>query len=433
MYVRRDRSTLAFSHRRRRSSRWRVATLLVLLAVAGVTATQINVIQPTLLAALGVGPTATPRAYVRANAGYEAYLAGDLETAIAEFRRAVQQEPDNVDFLYELARLLVFTNREREALGQNRIGEAIEHAQRAIDSNPNDPRGHAIMCKALNFDGRPEAAIPYCLAAIEADPEFAESYAFLAEASADIKRWAQAQEYGKRAVEMNPYSVDARRAYAYSLWVVGVFQGAIEQLEYAVALHPNLTYLQLELALLYRVEDDIPSAIAIYDRIRTLRPNYARAYAELCTTYFYVREDAYAQDYCEQALQLDPNYQRAHQQIGMVYYTRRNYESAIDAFEMCACLAEGGNCDRNPDTPDVPGTGSYPVECWYLRGLAYYYLAQCNYAVPILTQALNLTDQDAIKDIIYEGLRLCRDSGSVFEWPGPTPTPLPEATPVGLP
>lgn len=435
MYVDRDRSALAFGRRRRQSSRWRVLFWLFLLGMMGVVAWQFESIQPPLLAALGVGPTATPPAHVRANAGYEAYMAGDLETAIVEFRRAVQQDPTNVNYLFELARLLVLTKDEREALGQNRIGEAIQYAQQAIDADRDDPRGYAIMCKALDWDNRAEEAIPYCLEAIDIDETFAESYGYLAEASADVKRWAQAQEYGRRAIEINPNSVDARRDYAYSLWVVGLYQEAIEQLEYAVALHPALLYLQFELAALYRTSaiNNAPAAIAIYDHIRTQDPNNVRAYMELCTTYFAEREDTYAQDYCEQAMELDPNYQPAYRQGGQVYYTRRNYESAIEAFEKCACLAEGGDCDRNPQTPPVPGTGQYPVQCWYLRGLAYYYLAQCEVAVPILIQSLNLTAEDSIKAIAYEGLRLCQESGSVFEWPGPTPTPLPEATPIGLP
>lgn len=433
MYVRRDRSALAFGRRRRQSSRWRIALLLFLLGVVGVVIWQFDQIQPPLLAAMGIGPTPTPPAYVRANAGYEAYMAGDLETAIAEFRRAAQQEPDNVDYLFELARLLVFTKDERAALGQDRIGQAISYAQQAIEAAPADPRGHAIMCKALDWDSRPEEAIPYCLEAIDRDPEFAESYGYLAEASADVKRWAQAQEYGRRAIDINPSSVDARRDYAYSLWVVGLYQEAIQQLDIAVRLHPNLTYLQFELAALYRATDNAPAAIAIYDRIRSQNPNNVRAYMELCTTYFAEREDTYAQDYCEQAMELDPNYQPAYRQGGQVYYTRRNYESAIEAFETCACLAEGGDCDKNPQTPDVPGNGIRPVQCWYLRGLAYYYLARCEFAVPILVQSLNLTAEDSIKEIAYEGLRLCQESGSVFEWPGPTPTPLPESTPIGLP
>ncbi len=433
MYVDRDRSALTFGRRRRQSSRWRILLWLFLLGVVGVVAWQFDRVKPPLLAALGVGPTATPPAYVRANAGYEAYMAGDLETAIAEFRQAVNQEPNNVDYLFELARLLVLTNFEQEALGQNRVGEATQFAQQAIDADPNDPRGYAIMCKALEWDNRPEEAIPFCLEAIDRDPNFAESYGYLAEASADVKRWAQAQEYGARAVKINPNSVDARRDYAYSLRYVGNFQEAIQQLEYAVALHPNLTFLQFELAALYRLVENPAGAIAIYDRIRSQDPNNVRAYMELCTTYFAEREDTYAQDYCEQAMELDPNYQPAYRQGGQVYYTRRNYESAIEAFEKCACLAEGGDCDRNPQTPDVPGTGIRPVQCWYLRGLAYYYLAQCNFAVPILIRSLDLTAEDSIKAIAYEGLRLCQESGSVFDWPEPTPTPLPEATPIGLP
>ncbi|MBN1286616.1 MAG: hypothetical protein JXB47_14555 [Anaerolineae bacterium] len=432
MHVRRNRSSISYSRRRHKTPRWRLALWFALLGIAAVVWWQFDRIQPPVLHALGVGPTPTAPAVYHANAGYDAYMAGDLETAIVEFKKAVEQEPANVDYLFELARVLLFSKFNREAVGQNRVEQAIAYAEQAIEADPADPRGHAILCKALDWNDQSEAAIPHCLEAIDLDPLFAESYGYLAEASADVKRWAQAQDYGRKAVEINPNSVDARRDYAWSLLVVGAFEESIVQLEHAVALHPNLLYLQFELAARYRAVDQPERAIQVYDRIRSQDPNNVRAYVELCTTYWNVREDVYAQDFCEQALDLDPNYQAAYRQAGQVYYTRRNYESAIEAFEVCACLARGGDCDRNPDTPDASGTGDFPVECWYLRGLAYYYLAQCDVAVKVLTDSLYLTDQQMIKDIALEGLRLCSESGEVFDWPEPTPTPLPEATPIGL-
>lgn len=432
MYVRRDRSSLSYSRRRHKTPRWRFGLWFFFLIIAAVVWWQFDRIQPPVLHALGIGPTPTAPAVYHANAGYQAYLAGDLEAAIVEFKKAVAQEPDNVDYLYELARVLLFSKFNQEAVGQRRVEQAIAYAEQAIEADPDDPRGHAILCKARDWNDQAETAIPHCLEAIDLDPLFAESYGYLAEASADVKRWAQAQDYGRKAIEINPNSVDARRDYAWSLRVVGAFDEAIIQMEHAVALHPNLLYLQFELASLYNSVDKPEAAIAVYDRIRSQEPDNVRAYVSLCSTYWHIREDVYAQDFCEQAIDIDVNYQPAYVHAGQVYYTRRNYESAIEAFETCACLAIGGDCDRNPETPDAPGTGVYPVECWYLRGLAYYYLAKCDVAVEVLVDSLYLTDQQLIKDIALRGLELCRDSGEVFEWPEPTPTPLPEATPIGM-
>ncbi len=432
MYVRRDRSSLTFGGGRRGTPRWRYLLWVLLFGLVGLAVWQFDRIQPPVLHALGVGPTPTAPAYFHANAGYEAYLAGDLETAIVEFRAAAAQEPGSVDYLFELARILVLSSTNREAVGQGRVDEAVQVAEQAVEADPGDPRGYAILCKSLDWNNRPEEAVPRCLEAIELDPLFAESYGYLAEASADLKRWAQSQEYGRKAVELDPDSVDARRDYAYSLWVVGLYEEAIVQLESAVALHPNLLYLQFELAALYRAIDQPEAAIAVYDRIRSQDPDNLRVYVELCTTYWGIREDIYAQDYCEQAMELDPSYQPAYRQGGQVYYTRRNYESAIEAFETCACLAHGGNCDGEPETPDTPGTGVFPVQCWYLRGLAYYYLARCDVAVPILIESLYYTSEDVIKQNAYRGLELCRESGEEFVWPDPTPTPMPEATPIGM-
>ena len=99
-----------------------------------------------------------------------------------------------------------------------------------------------------------------------------------------------------------------------------------------------------------------------------------------------------AQGYCEDALDIDPEYADAWTEVGRARYTRRNYEGSIEAFDKCIEY------------------GSSSIECWYLRGLAHYYLGNCDRAWNILNEALPLAQQLAepgpIVANIREGLRL---------------------------
>ena len=96
--------------------------------------------------------------------------------------------------------------------------------------------------------------------------------------------------------------------------------------------------------------------------------------------------------------------------------TGRNYESALESLRTCVAL------------------GSTAVECYYIRGLAEYFLGDCDTAWQVLQEALALTDQAHIINIINEGLGGIRANCPGFEdarLPTPIPpTPIPP-TPIG--
>jgi superkiller protein 3 len=297
---------------------------------------------------------------------------------------------------------------------------AIELADRAIQIAPGDPRGYALKTKALVWADQPADAIPVGVAGLEVDSNYAPLYAALARAYTNIGRYQQGLSYGERAVELDPMDADAHRSYAYALIWVGRREDAIAQLEDAIAINPNLTAPYFELAINYLALDQDELAIATYERILSLQPRNARAYLRLCETYFKVGQNSQAQGYCEDALDIDPTYAAAYRQLGMVMYNRRNYEGAIENFDKCV------------------ENGSTEIQCWYLRGLAHYYLGQCDEAWTILQESLPMAEQlvekEPIVNAIREGLRLVTVS-----CPGYTgralPTPIPPTaippTPIG--
>ena len=90
-------------------------------------------------------------------------------------------------------------------------------------------------------------------------------------------------------------------------------------------------------------------------------------------TYTQIGEHQRAQGYCEDAININPNYAEAWRALGQAEYPQRNYEGAIDSFEHCLAL-ESSRPVADQD-----------IECYYLRGLAHYYLGDCQQAWDILT------------------------------------------------
>lgn len=423
MQIHRDYSQPFFSNRRKRRHLWRWLILYVLLLGGFLffVDSQFNQIQHAVLEAVGMAPPPTPFASELATTAMERYLAGNLPDAANLLRQAVSQQPQNVDYLYEYGRILLELGGDVPSYYQ----EAVTIGDRAIEANPNDPRGYALKTRALDLSGDPANAIPVGQAGLNVDRNFAPLYAALSSAYRSIDRYDTALENARRAIELDPTDPSSRRIYAYALVWVGRTDEAIDQLEQAVQLNPNLAGPYFELAGLYRAragqsEDTVmaqelyASSIALYEQILAMQPENARAYLRLCDAYFEARENRRASDYCLEAVTINPQYAQAWASLGQTQYSQRNYEGAIESFEQCVALA-GDDAD---------------IRCYYLRGLAHYYLGDCDEAWDILSDSverIRAGSSDETNPVLLasqEGLRLVTVSCPAY-----TNRPLPTAIP----
>ncbi len=366
---------------------------------------QFDRLQMAAMAMVGIYPTPTPFASTLASRGAELYAKGKVEEATAAFAQAVAQQPDNVNYLYEYGKLLNELDRS---------DEAVPLADRIIELAPNDPRGYALKANALMWTD-PSTAIPIAVNGLEVNPNFAPLHSALAIAYINIGRYQEGIVRAQKAVELDPMDANAHRAYSYTLIYVGRREEAIDQLEQAREINPYLTSIYFELAAQYRTpEIDKPEmAVAIYQEILRLEPDNAKAYLRLCETYSAQGEFSQAQDFCEQAIEIDDQFALAYRELGRMQYNRRNYEGAIESFETCV---------------DLGATPDNAIECWYLRGLAHYYLGDCDQAWEILNDALVKADVLVDKDLVVENIN--KGLGFItLRCPGYAGRPLPTAIP----
>jgi tetratricopeptide (TPR) repeat protein len=419
MYIRRNYSEPFFSGRRRRR-RGVFSTVIVFALFIGAVLwfvdTNFGRLQLMALEAVGQAPPPTPFASEFAMQGMQAYAAGDIVTAARHYERAVAQQPDNVDYLYEYGRTLLELGADDRTL----YVRAVELGDRAINAAPRDPRGYALKTRALDLSGDSANAIPVGQAGLAIDPNFAALHTALSSAYREIDRYDVALERAERAIELDPYDPAARRVYAYALIWVGQPQDAIEQLERAVALSPNMTGPYFELALMYLNNQEPELAIATYEQILAMQPENARAYQRLCEAYNTAGEIRRAIGYCQDSLGIVDQNPITWASYGHVQYRNRNYEGAIESFETCI------------------GLGGEDIRCWYLRGLAHYYLNECDDAWTVLGEAADIigqpTEFNPVYEAVMEGFRLITFSCSGYQGRGlPTglpPTPIPP-TPIG--
>lgn len=365
--------------------------LLVLVGFLYFVDSNFQRLQMMALSAVGQGPEPTPFASTFAEQGYAAFLAGDVQSAAQLFGQAVAQQPNNVDYLYEYGRMLIENAR---------YAEAITVGDTAIQASPSDPRGYAIKARALDLNGEPEAAIPIGQQGFQIDPNYAPVLYALASAYSSIDRYDVALDFAERAVDADPMDATARRVYAIALIWVGRRDEAIEQLNEAIAINPNLTAPYFELAGQYRGANDFEMVVATYEAVLAINPQDPKGNLRLCQIYIQVGQDNRAQGYCEDALTYSPNYAEAQSTLGWVMYRRRNYEGAIEMFRQCESNMATSGEQVNEDT----------IRCFYMRGLAHYYLGQCDDAWSLLQQSLPLLSNlpqyaaDTIGGQIRDGL-----------------------------
>ena len=289
----------------------------------------------------------------------------------------------------------------------------------------------------MDLSGDSANAVPVGQAGLQVDRDFAPLYTALSGAYLSIDRYDVALQSAETAIEKDPLDPDARRADALALMWVGKYQEALDQLEQAVGLNPNLAPPYFELASMYRVlagQDEnggqqyYELAIATYEQILAMQPDNAKGYLRLCETYSRIGEHRKAQGYCEDALNVNPNYAEAWRALGQTQYPQRNYEGAINSFEHCVALES----TRPPEDQEI--------ECYYLRGLSHYYLGHCQEAWDILTDSLNrirATTSDPNNSVLINtsnGLQLITENCTGFSGRAlPTtipPTAIPP-TPIG--
>ncbi len=401
-----------FSDRRRRFSGISLLLLLLFLAcVIGATFAFGYVfrgeVEATVNEFMGTPrPTPTLQANQYAQRGFAHFREGKLDEALSNFELAIKQRPHNVAYLYEYGIILLEAGNDQKA---------AEIGDDAIAAAADDARGYALKARALMWRD-PGAAIPVAVSGLELNPDFAPLHAALAIAYTNIGRYAEGLQRGIQATELDPLDSFAFRAYSIPLIYTGRRSDAIAALENAVAISPKLTAPYFELAAQYRQENYQEMAVGIYRRILELEPDSAKAYLRICQTYAEIGEFLEGTRFCETATEIDPSYAPAWQYLGQLQYNRRNYESALESLE---------NCVAN---------GSTEVECYYIRGLAYYFLGECSRAWDVLLEAFLYTNEQSIIDIINIGLGDIRANCPGFEsaqLPTPIPpTPIPP-TPIG--
>ena len=384
--------------------------------------------------------------------------------AIDTYQRALEIDPKNAQAWANLARIQTYSSSllSNDKERQERLEQALESIDKAIELAPDDSTIHAIRAFVLDWNASStlisaEQRQAYlteaqneALRAYQLDHENALGLAFYAEVLLDQQNWTQAEQYAAQAVALAPNSMDVHRVYATVLESIGQYNSAIKEYLKATEINPNLTFLYvyigrnyLSLKLYERALEYFARAANINTQIGVKNPV---PYIEIAKTYSQQGEFFIAAVNAEKGLSFDPTNANTYGQLGIIYIRARNYEGAMPVLQ---CAVIGCTAEENEVAQNLVDSGlleeSVAVEGLPLSNLtvAYYYVEYgtvlaflsrttqnyCPQARPILNQVRAAYPEDTIlMGIVADSEGICdRLEGSVNVSPSPTPVPLPTA------
>ncbi|MGB7874717.1 MAG: tetratricopeptide repeat protein, partial [Anaerolineales bacterium] len=348
-------------------------------------------------------PTPTPTRYAESFSmeGDAQFTAGDMDAAIVAYQEAVRVDPNNAEVWAKLARIQIYSSSllTTDDAQRERLGQALESAEKAIELAPDDSFTHAIYSFVLDWNANPnlvddEQAQRYLFQAEQEanralllDNTNTLALAFYAEILVDQQKWNQAEINITQALERDPSLMDVHRVYAYVLESFGQYNQAIQEYDTAISITPNLTFLYLRAGANYRrLAFASPNEETARELYETSLEYFARAasineqlevedpipYLSISKTYSQMGEFFIAARNVQKALEFQPDNADVYGQLGIIYFKSRNYEGSIPALK-CAidgCTAEEscdgrGGCGPNDTPAEVTGLALSPSTVVY--------------------------------------------------------------------
>jgi tetratricopeptide (TPR) repeat protein len=409
-------------------------------------------------------PTETPTraAQSYSDEGDAHFTAGNLDLAIAAYRKALNLDPNNAVLWAKLAQIqtyssaMITTDDGRRAA----LTDALASIDRAKAVAPDDSTVAATRAFVLDWNANPSLfnqdqatanlveAEQEATRALQLDNTNVLALAYYAEIMVDQQKITQAEQKMVQALEKGKGLIDVHRVYAYLLEAEGLYSQAIEEYDKAIKIAPNMTFFYLraganyrQLAFVSTIEEQRAAlygkSLEYFDKAAKINAQLGVKdpipYLSIAKTYSQLGEFYAAGRNVQKALEFDPANPDVYGQLGIVFQRSRNYEGSIPALE-CAikgcdaaksCEARGG-CD-----PGQTGTAPSTVAYYYtyvsmLAALSRPKANQCPEARRVIAQirANEVGKDPLVSQIIQENENICDmvDSGRVM----PTSTTSPE-------
>jgi protein O-mannosyl-transferase len=258
------------------------------------------------------------------NLGSSYLESGRLDDAAAQFQKAVDVRPDDVEAHYNLAVALADMGRREEAM---------THDRRALEIDPRFEKAHNGLGDALLQAGDTGEAISQFQAALAIRPNFPEAEVNYGNAMLRTGRVEEAIAHFRRALEIDPGNAEAHSNLGSALLATGKKDEAVAHFERALAINPIFSTALVNLGNVRLLEGKPEAAATLYQRALQVSPRLAEAHNGLGVVLQQEGrlDDAIAQ--FRKALEINPRYPQAHQNLGKALFALGRVDEADAQFQ----------------------------------------------------------------------------------------------------
>lgn len=232
-------------------------------------------------------------------------ISGEPEEAIAEFRSALQIDPNYAKAHDSLANLL------EKIPGQQ--SEAISEYRAALRLDPDFAYAHYNLALALtDMPGGLPGAISEYEIAVRIKPDFVEARINLGRILLEIPdRLPEAISEFEAALRTEPGLAEAQCSLGIALAKIGKFDDAIAHLKEAIRLRPNDAEADSALGFAFLQTEQYPEAIGCFQQALKIVPNDAATHDNLGASLLRMGRLSEAADQFDTALKLDAEFNLA--------------------------------------------------------------------------------------------------------------------------
>lgn len=260
------------------------------------------------------------------------------------------------------------TYRGNRALYFKSYQEAVRLFEKAVRSNPKDPKAHRQLGVALYWSGLVEESVEEYVISLKLNPRDADTHQVLGIAYAWLGRIDKAQEQFETAIRLDPHRADAEMNLG-SIWdAKGSMDKSIYHLRRAISLEPKNALYHFQLGSIYAKYRDDVHAVKSFQRALAESPYYADVYLEIGASYMRLGNIHKAQSSLRKALRIKPGDEVARLLLSSLYRMQGNAERTEKMYRQALELTPGGDTNRlslatafrgnkNNDSPTDPFDG----------------------------------------------------------------------------
>jgi serine/threonine protein kinase/Tfp pilus assembly protein PilF len=224
--------------------------------------------------AIKARPTENPQAYqlyLKGRFFWNKRTGADLKTAADYFQQAISADPGYANAYAGFAQANLLMPFYNAGASQDVFPKAKAAATRAIELDESSPEGHAALAMLLCYDFKSREAEAEFKRAIELDPNYATAHHWYGNTLlTTVGRFDEAIKEGKRALDLDPFSLIINADLGSTLMLARRYDEAIAQLHATLTLDGNFAYAHGTLGTVLFLKGDVNAAIAEYEKVRTL-------------------------------------------------------------------------------------------------------------------------------------------------------------------